>query len=174
MDTWHSPPSIGIDKRKEYVITKLKEGFELRVSPNRVRLFKAGQGYIPCALPIYRRLLAENLIIAAGTRAGDQLFIFNPEVKQKGGVKKKPIIIDDDPEEELTLEVPIAIAELDAVDVEGADDLLDVDDEEEDEDLHDSFLDEEEEKTDETLILDIDEEDDEEEEEGYEDDEIEV
>jgi hypothetical protein len=173
MDTWHSPPSIGIDKRKEYVVSKLKEGFELRVSPNRVRLFKAGQGYIPCALPIYRRLLAENIIIENGSRAGDQVFIFNPEVKTKGGSKKKPVIIDDDPlEEELTIEVPISLAELDAVDVEGADELLDAEDEEE-EDLTDSFLDEEEESTDEQNI-DFDEDDDAEEEEGYEDDDIEV
>lgn len=172
MDTWHSPPSIGIDKRKEYVVSKLKEGFELRVSPNRVRLFKAGQGYIPCALPIYRRLLAENIIIESGTRAGDQVFVYNPEIKSKGGTqKKKPVIIDDDPlDEELTIEVPISMAELDAVDVDGADDLLEADeDEEEEDDLTDSFIDEEEDP-----IGSYDDEEDTQEEEGYEDDDVEV
>lgn len=127
MDVWNSPPSVGLDKRKEYVVSKMKEGYELLVSPRRVRLFKVGVGYIPCAVQIFRKLISENLIVLASDEGDEAVYKLNATAKvriEKSKPAPSRLLIDDDEDDPET-----AFLLGGAIDVE-EDEILD--DEEED------------------------------------------
>ncbi len=138
MDLWNSPPSVGLDKRKEYVVSKMKDGYVLQVSPKRVRLFKVGAGYIPCAVQIFRKLIAENLIFLVSEDEDESVYHLHvaaakskAEKAKKAAAKKTAIIEDDDDADaKFLLEVPLVEEEEDDVlddEEEEVDDLLDID-----------------------------------------------
>jgi hypothetical protein len=143
MDVWNSPPSVGLDKRKEYVVSKMKEGYELLVSPRRVRLFKRGVGYIPCAVQIFRKLEHENLLNFVGEDEDEKIYKLNSTVKirvEKAKPKKTYIEEDDTI---LGLDDAIVLPELDTTISDLAESINDDDDLDDDldEDLEELDLD---------------------------------
>lgn len=129
MDVWNSPPSVGLDKRKEYVVSRMKEGYELLVSPKRVRLFKVGSGYIPCAVQIFRKMMQENLLLLVSEDDEEAVYKLNVTAKVKiERAKPAPRVVEEDEDEADTFLIEGTLVDVDS-DEEGELDEEDLEEE---------------------------------------------